>query len=546
MTTTIATTPTPADMFRAVGGWFKNHPKARNTLIFFAVCTICYIFNTNTAIAETQTESRAFDLPLVGVTDTSGVPIWRYLELPLDPGNGFATSGEGMPRQIRYTLASILWAFYAMPILLLIAMVEWIVSFEWLSWVAAPFETVASGVSGVMETWMIATLGVAISALWIGIGYLRGRTGAATVEFVMVVLVFGVIASPVADPFTWMSGGGSDAASDSGFISQAATAGAEAGGMTINQEAEAGSITLAASIIDITLRDTALNMAFGSSLTGDCAAAWNDAAAADSSLQGDEIREEVIQCSEEVANANQTNSYVWLFDYIMGCLIAVGVIFLLAIFLFYLIWQVLQAFISAVMTVIRAYLALWPGNSRTAWLNSIFQVIVSGVLIGIYIFMLTVYMWGMGVIKDAIPTPLMRLGSLLIGILIIVAAITFWKMKKSGQSIGERLAEAFGKTGLSKDGPAKQPSNFGSTAKNLTGSAVRKWNAARRTKRMINGLGLAAGLATGGAGGIAAKAISSSAAGGLAAKAAQGAIPGANLPGVEGVLLGSGVAQPRK
>lgn len=544
ITALTAPTTTPADVLRATGDWLRSHPKVRYTLLFFAVCTVCYFLNISSAAAtDTETESRAFDLPLVGITDTHGVPIWRYLELPLDPGNGFAASSEGMPRQIRYMIASILWAFYALPILLMIALVEWIVSFEWLSWIAAPFETVAEGVSGVMEAWMIVSLGVAISALWIGIGFLRGRTGAALVEFVMVVIVFGFIASPWADPFTWMTGGGSDTASESGFIRQAADAGAEAGGMTINQEADPDNVTLAGSIVDITLRQPALNMAFGSSLSGDCEDAWNNAAAADSDLHGDEIREEVIECSDAVAAANQTNSFVWMFDYLMAWPVAIGVNFLLGVFLFFLIWQVIQAFISAVATILRGFLALFPGNSRTAWLNSLFQVVVSGVLIGVYIFLLTVYMWGMGMLIDALPAPLMRVGALLLGLLILIAAFTFWKIKKSGQSVAERLSKALGKTGLSKDAPDKKPSNFGTTTKNLTKSAVSKGIDMRNNARLLRatktGVTMAAGAATGGVGAAAAKAGTSMATGMATKAATKVATPGANLPGVKGALPGA-------
>lgn len=535
-TTTARTpTPTPGDVLCNIWAWLKAHPRARYTLIFFAVCTVCYFFNISTAAAtDTETSSRAFDLPLVGVTDTHGVPIWRYVELPLDPGNG----PTYVLRSIRYFIASILWAFYAMPILLMIAMVEWIVSFEWLSWIAAPFETVAEGVSGVMEAWMIVTLGIAISALWIGVGYLRGRTGAATVEFVMVVLVFGVIASPAADPFSWMTGGGSDTASESGFIQQAADAGAEAGGMTINQEADPENVTLAGSIVDITLRHTMLNMAFGSSLSGDCEDAWNTAAL-ESDNDAEDVRGEVIDCDDAVADANQTDSFVWLFDYLMAWPAAIGVMFLLGVFLFFLIWQVFQAFISAVVAVVRAFLALFPGNSRTAWLNSLFQVVVSGVLIGIYIFMLTVYMWGMGELVDALPAPLIRTGSILLGILIVIAAITFWKMKKAGKSVGERLSKALGKTGLSKDSPEKKPSNFGTTAKNLGSKAYQVRQNTRMIRAMKTGTTAAATVGTGGIGGVAAKAATS-AAGGMAMKAAtKNGSPGANLPGVKGALPGA-------
>lgn len=507
-----APTPTPADALRGLVAWLKIHPKTRYALIFFAVCTICYFINVSSAAATaTETDSQALDLPLVGITDTHGVPIWRYMELPMDPGN---TAAHVM-RSIRYMFASIVWAIYALPVLMIIAMAEWIVSFEWLSWIAAPFEFVAGGVTGVLEAWMLIPLATAISALWIGIGYVRGRTGAATVEFVMVVLVFGFIASPFADPFTWMAGDGSDTASESGFIQQAGNAGAEAGGMTINQETDPENATVSGAIVDITLRQPLLNMSFGSSLSGDCEEVWNEHASGGSDVEAEDLRKEVVDCSDAAKAANETDSFLWMFDYIMAWPVMLGVCFLLAVFLFFLIWQVASAFISAFMAVVRGFLALFPGNSRVAWLNSLFQVIVSGVLIGIYIFALTVYMWALGQVLDAVPAPLARVGALLVGLLAIIGGFLYWKIKKSGQSVGQRLAKALGKNGLSKDAPDKQPSNFGTTAKNLTKTAVSKGIDRRNNARMLRtGLTAATAMSTGGLGTAAAKVGS-----GLAAKA---------------------------
>lgn len=522
----ILPTPTPGVVLRAIWYWLMAHPKTRYTLIFLIVCTICYIASITAAVAtgEDQISARALYLPLVGVTDTHEVPIWRYLSLPMDPGNaGYVI------RAARYMVASVLWALYALPLFLLIALVDWIVSFEWLAWIAAPFEMIATGVSGVLSAWMLVTLGVLLSAVWIAVGYLRGRTGAATVEFVMIVLVFGFIASPWADPFNWMAGTGSDTASESGFIQQSAEYGTEAGTMVIDEDAHTDDITLAGTIVDITLRDTMLSMSFGSPLEGDCETRWNDNAR-DPDNNAEDIRKEVIKCDDEddeVADANQTSDGMWIFHLLLAVPAAVGICFLLAVFLFFLLWQVLQAFISAVVAVVRGFLALFPGNSRTAWINSLFQVVVSGVLVGVFIAALIIYMWGIGQIMNIVPPPMIRVATILIGLIIIIAAITFWKMKKAGKKLGESLAKALGKTGLSKNAPDKQPSNFGTTAKNLTKSAASRALDRRRDARMLTamkrGATTAATVGTGGIGGAATK-VATSAATSAATKKAMSSV----------------------
>lgn len=498
--------PTPADLFRGTSQWLKEHPKSRYVLAFLIICTICHIINQGVAWADTEAPSaRMLYLPLGGITDTHGVPAWRYFELPMDPGNaGYVFRGA------RHAIASILWVPYAVIVLLLISIVDWLVSFEWLSWIAAPFETIATGLSDVLEAWMLIPLGVSISALWIGIGFLRGRTGAATVEFLMVILVFGFIASPWTQPFDILAGDGTSSDSSQGLIAKAGDFGAEAGALTINQDAEADDLSLSSSIIDIVLRRPLLTMSFGSPLEGECAESWNTNAAADSGNDAEDIRKEVIKCDDAVADANQTSSYLWVGIYVFAWLSAVGIMLLLGVFTYFLVYQVVQAFIASILTVARAFIAVFPGNARTAWLESLFQVLASGVLVGVYVFAITIYMNLVAIIMGNVPPAFAQVGSILMGIIIIVVAITFWKMKRSGESIGKRLARALTKNGLSKDGQERQPSKIGS----ILAKGAEFY---QRSKMLRTGAKAATAVTTGGAGVAAASTIGKS----MAAKTGQ-------------------------
>ena len=495
--------PVLGTVLRSSWAWLRIHPKTRWALIIGVVCTICYMINTDSAWATTedQTSATTFFLPLGDVTDTHGVPIWRYTELPFDPGN--ATHPV---RSIRSFIASIFWVAYMFPVLLLIGLVDWALKFEWLEWLTAPFITISDSIGGVLEAWMLIPLGVLVSAVVIGFGYARGRTGAATVEFVMVVLVFGLIASPVANPLNWLSGEGGS--SESGVISKAADFGTEAGSLTVNQEVDPGDSSVASSIIDITLRNPTLTMSFGSPLEGDCAEAW-DQAATSTENDTEQIRKKVTKCSDEAKTANETDSAIWLLHYFLSWPAMVGVMALIAVFLGFLIYQVAQVFIGSIIVIIRGFLALFPGRSREAWLNSLFQVAISAVMVGVFIWALTVYMWVLKQIVENIPPGLIQLGTILTGILILIVAITFWRMRKAGKSIGEKIAKALGKTGLSKNSPERSPSKFGSTAGNLAKQAASKGldlhQRSRMFRTMTTGAKAAATIGTGGTAGIAAK-----------------------------------------
>lgn len=513
--------PTPFDVLRTISVWLKVHPKTRYAITFAVICTICYFILEGTAWADTESRisARTFYLPLEGVTDTHGVPIWRYLELPTDPGNG----PTYIMRSIRHFVASLLWTIYSFAIALGIGMAEWIISFEWLSWIAAPFELVANGVSDLIDAWMLIPLAVLISSIWIAVGFVRGRTGASIIELVMVSLVFGIIASPIANPLTWLTGDGSDTASENGLIQRSAQFGTEAGTFAINPDAEVEDVTLSGAIIDVTLRRPLQSIAFGAPLEGQCETDWNTHAAEDSGLDAEDIRKEVIKCDDAVADANQTDSFLWLGAFLMALPATLGVNFLLAVFLGFLLYEVGQAFIATVAAIIKAGFALLPGNSRTAWLNSLFQVVVSGVLVGVYVFALVIYVWLMGALIENIPPPLMTLGSIIIGIFIIIAAITFWRMKRAGKTVRKTLAEKFGRTGLSKDAQPKQPSKFGSNVRSAAARGLDMYDrrrlfrnstqvgrnstpVGRMARTATTAAGVAAAVSTGGASAAATKA----------------------------------------
>lgn len=502
--------------------WFQTHEKTRWTLLFLFVCTACYVIPVATAWADSPGggTSNSLFLPLDKVTDTHGVPISRYVDLPMDPGNGAAY----VLRSIRYVVASILWMAYAMPILLTIAAVNWILEFEWLGWLAAPFEAVTDGISSVLGsgsgTPALITLGVLVSALVITFGYIRGRTGAATVEFAMVVLVFGLVTSSVINPFNWLAG---DTGEDAGLIEKSADFGQEAGGLTISNDGSTDTVTLSSSLADLTLRDTMLTMAFGFPLTDDKEDCGNefDKVAKDADKDREDIRKTVIKCNDDVKDANQTDDYVWLIHYLLAGPAALGVIGMIGVFLFFLLKEVVQTFISAVAVVIRSFLALFPGGSRQALLNAIAQIFVSIVIVAAYIWALNVYMWLVAeIFTEYVPVGMQKISSVLIGVLMIVLAITYWKMKKAGKSIGERIAKALGRTGMAKDFQEPAPSKFGSTAGNLAKGAVSKGIDAYNRSKMLKGLVTAAAAAGTGGVGAAATTAASSAATGTATKAA--------------------------
>lgn len=495
--------PTPGMVFQAFWGWMRSHRKSRwfiAVAAYFALCTILTVLKAEPANAVGESSAQTFFLPLVGITDSQGVPIWRYLDLPFDPGG--ATHAA---RMIRSVIAQLLWVGYAFPILLVIALLNFVLEFEWLTWVAQPFITISDGVTNMLDTWAIVTLGITVSCAIIAYGFVRGKMGAATVEAVMVIIIIGVWASPLANPIEYLKGDGTSVTGNESLIDQSADFGQEMGNYAINPDDEVASPTLSSSVIDLTLRNPLLTMTFGSPFTDEaekkCSDEWNKQA---KELKNDaeDIRKKVLKCSDAAADGNQTDSYNWLVHYFMAIPAAIGVLCLIIVFLAFLIYQVIQVLITSVISTIRAYFALFSGAARQAWFNSIAQVFIHMVLIGVFIFMLNIYMWAMTEIMKLIPPGSTQIASVIIGIIVITMVITFWRMKKAGKSIGEKIAKAFGKNGMHANAEMK-PSKFkaaaGSTLKAGLSKGMDMYRDNKNFRRMANLAQGGAALATGGA-----------------------------------------------
>lgn len=493
--------PKSSTVIHTAWAWLQAHPKTRWVFLYLVIATICYNFMAAPAVADNgDSTGRTLWLPLEGVKDSQGVPIWRYTELPFDPGNG----PTYVMRKIRHFTAGLLWGMYIMPIFLVIALLDWILKFEWLEWLAAPFVAVSNGIGSVLDTWAIVTLGILVSCLIIAFGYVRGKMGAATVEAIMVIIIIGIWASPLANPITYLTGSGNTIHGSGGMIQESAEFGEEIGYLAVNPDGEAANPSLTGAVIDMTLRAPMLSMSFGSPLEGDCAAKWNESAI-DESKDVEKIRKDVVRaCGDEVKDANDSDSGVWFMHYLMAGPATIGVMFLIAVFLIMLIMQVIQVLTSAFIAAVRAYFALFSGGSRQAWFNSIAQTFISVVLVGLLIFALQIYMYFLNEIVKLIPVPNRQIASTATGIIVIAMAITFWRMKKSGKSIGEKIAKALGKNGMHSNAEMK-PSKFkaaaGSTLKAGLNKGVDLYRDNKNFRRMANlaqgGAAIASGGATG-------------------------------------------------
>ncbi|MBG6184733.1 hypothetical protein IWX65_002711 [Arthrobacter sp. CAN_A214] len=480
--TTVSATPAQDALLRA-WIWLSFHKKTRILLAVVFTCFLCQMVNATMAQAADEDQGidpNTYWLPLAGVTDTHGVPVGKYTELPLDYGN--MTHPQ---RTVRGMLMRLAWMGYTVGVYGTLALCNFVLSLEWIDWILSPFILLANSIQGLLDSTGIVGLGIFIAAIVIAWGMIRGRIGAAILEASIVALFVGLVSMPIANPSDHIKN----------WIGTSASVGTEVGTRTVSDsdaEADTSANPVSGQIVDIAVRTPALMLAFGSNLDGDsCAQTWDDQAK--SGADAEELRKAVLSCNGDLEEANETDNFNVFAFMAMFLVSTTGLTALIAVFLIFLVKDVLLAGLGLINTVFRVHLAVFPGGGRQAFLNAFFQLLVNVFMIGAYIFLLNLYLWLVGQLYDAVGATVMMIGNLIFGLVLIALAFTFWHLKKQGKSLAEKLAHTFGGSPMNR-APELKPSAFSQSASQLAGKGQKI--ASQHIKRRMMSKGVQAGVAT--------------------------------------------------
>ncbi len=487
----VSSTPAQDALLRA-WIWLSFHHKTRMLLAVVLTCFLCQMVNaTMASAADEEQEARlnTYWLPLGNVTDSHGVPVGQYTELPLDYGN------PAYPmRGLRGALLRFAWMIYTVVTYAVLALCNFVLSLEWVDWILSPFILLANTIQGLMSQTGIVGLGIFIAAITIAWGLARGKMGAAILEIAIVALFVGLVSSPIANPSEQIRS----------WIGTSATYGTEAGVAAVTgteEGSEASTNPVSGQIVDIAVRSPALMLAFGSDLEGDaCAQTWDDQAK--SGADAEKLRKSVLGCNGDLKDANETDSFTALAFMSMSSISTGGLMALVVTFLFFIFKDVVLAGLGLINTVIRAHLAVFPGGGRQAFINAVLQLLVNVFMVGAYIFMLSLYLWLVGKLHEALGSTVMMIGNLIFGLVLIVMALTFWHLKRQGKSVAKKLAHALGGSPMNR-APELKPSGFTQSATKMAesgkGAAARQLKNRATSKALGRGAQVAAAGATGGA-----------------------------------------------
>jgi hypothetical protein len=472
--------------------WLSVHRKTKILLMVLAVCSLCQFVNTTQATAADDGDSSnaTYGLPLSKTTDTHGVSLGKYSELPIDNGN--LTHPK---RSARSSVISFLWSGYTFVVYLLIALTKYILEFSWLDWLASPVILVANSLNTVLDRTGLAVFGLTVTALVVAVCWVVGRRATAIVTFFVAALFFALAQTPMGNPSTQIQS----------WVSQAAHYGKDAGNATISQgdgDTSYGD-PVSGALVDLTVRNPALAISFGSEFPDKCDKAFDKAAKSDNDAE--KIRKDVNKCDDAVKNANETDSYGFLVYYAQAGLSTLGVMCLLGVADFFILKESVMALLGAIGTLAKSHFAAYPGM-QSVFLNSLFMVLLNVSLIGVYIWFLGMYLWGIGAVADAMGAGMILMNSLIFGLAVLILAICFLIMKARGKKLSKFLANKLGSFGAGQRAQLK-PTRMERAKQMTTSSATQggKRLARHGARRVIRhqvakrGVQATAAAATGGA-----------------------------------------------
>jgi len=444
-----------AGMFWRVRFWVHEHPRWSKVIAVILIDVFLVMFgNTYWAFAADGGGAAPFMLG-GNITDSSGVPLSYYTVLPLDRGDIFNWNKAFIAAWL-----DPIWTGHLGLVSWMIWFCNWLLSFEWVSVIATPFNALADVVEGFLGkiNWIPFALMIAGGVAGIAIMVGRHSTGWAEIfiSATCAVLATGMLANPVAS--LTAAGGALDTAQDFGGQIAAAVVSDDINSTNLDSE-HLLSAAVSSQLVDIFVRIPAQTIAFGHALEGQCATAFTDTMTTSAPIVtgGNEVRDAVNNCDAAAKTYNENPNFGQVLTAATmtpGALVlfalpmAFGVLFLVT---------VLGFLIAAIKTMWNVYLGILPINRYPLWrsLADTFMGLVSIVFMAVImaaVLKLTVAMVT-GLSSLGIPLVAQMTFATLVMCVLIVLMI---RAKRMAKKAGHSMAEYLSKFGMRSGGTAQR------------------------------------------------------------------------------------------
>ena len=325
-------------------------------------------------------------LSWIQLTDSRGISIWNY-ELSLDRG--------GITSPDKFFWASITdtcWGFYRSGVALALWFLDWVMSFGWLSVVAAPMIAVGDAMQSVVQRVgavpVLLTVAAVVAVAWM----MRGRWATGIFELSMALVIAALATGVFAQPVRMVAG-------DNGLIVQSQQWGLELSAALADQTAAAGQSpeqlrkAQTGLLVDTFVRIPTEMINFGRVLDGGkCESDYTDVIQAGPYGGESDIRDKVGDCDSALKDyADQPTASMAL-----GSLVFMPASFVILLMSLILAGSVIAAGCYAIYQSVKAIVSLvtglLPGGSRGSLMLtfaeagiSLLIILFTSVFLGIFL-----------------------------------------------------------------------------------------------------------------------------------------------------------------
>ena len=432
-----------ADAFHTMGGWFwrarvwaHRHPVLARILTVLAL--ISYF-----VLAQARAAHAAGFLPDGSdYTDSQGNAFSQYTEIDIDGGDVWSPG-----KVVVNFIVQLLWSIQYFFTGVMLWLFDFLLSFEWVAWLATPFNTLAEWVQGQLGEINWIPFALMISALVAGIALFIGRVSGGLWEMlvsaVLAVLAVGVLANPVAT--LTATGGVLDNAQD--FGGQLATS------IVVDADAQNDDASLSsavnATLMDIFVRIPYQVISYAQVLPDECQGSFN------TFIQTGEPQSSLRDCAPDAAvfahdnpgGMNILNAMVngggvtvmFLFGMVIAVLLLISVVFFL---------------VAAIKAMLLVYLAILPINREPLW-KAVSDMYMGAISLVVMTVCLALYLkltaWIMG--QTGFLPHQLRMVFLIIFLIVVIVLVV--RARKATLRAGRGVAQHLSKLGLGMNSAPK-------------------------------------------------------------------------------------------
>lgn len=425
------------------------------------VVFVVFLWFTATILGAQQAmaadSSGSYGINVAGLKDSHGVPISSYVRLPIDRGDvwtGWKTV-ISIPTEL-------LWAAHLFYVTWLISLVNYILSFDWVQIIAAPFNAIAIGLQDLIAAFNFIPFFLFVAALVTGVMMLKGKLATGMLEFALAVtlsiLATGILSNPVA-LITGPEGAIAKAQQWGGEIAIAVTStpitkpgesppGRDGSLDLVGKQISAKDVlndTISAELIDAFIRVPAQTIAFGHALNAKCGQVFDDQMKAKDPVKEETaVRDKVGECDPLAKMVVQNPSYMQpVSAAVVGS--GAGILNLFTVVLaFFFIWSVISNLWNGLKLMLQVVKGILPAFARTGFWYGISGLGTSLLMFVFALLFLAGYLKFVVSALEMTSALGMVMQMTLINLLLITGLVMLFvikrRAKKAGESLGKRLS----------------------------------------------------------------------------------------------------------